>query len=331
MTIRVVPPNKLQLESIRPEINRPSAWSIPKVIRALELDGMGGQVDTTTVFLTGAECPFRCSMCDLWQYTSLGNTPVGAIPYQLDQVLTQERSNGRRWLKLYNASNFFDPRSIPSEDLQAIAERCSPFERVIVENHPRFCDDRMEAFSKAIPGQLEVAMGLETIHPDAIAIMNKGMTLADFDRAVAKCQSLKIDVRVFVLLHPPGVDPKESVDWTWRTVAYAMERQVRHVSIIPVRAGNGWIDRLIESNEYQLPTVAMIRELYESFSRSEISSALRSNARYTSIEFDLWDLEKWQGGCPECRESLGKHIARCNRALKILPLDETEIRCECTV
>ena len=324
-------PDKLAIELLRPQINRPSAWSIPKVLRALEPDGIGGEADTTTVFLTGAECPFRCSMCDLWQYTSLGNTPVGAIPFQLAQVLKPESSNGRRWLKLYNASNFFDPRSIPIEDLNAIAEHCSPFERVVVENHPRFCDDRMAAFSKAIPGQLEVAMGLESIHPNAIEIMNKRMTLADFDRAVAKCQCLNIDVRVFVLLHPPGVDQKEAVEWTRNTVAYAMERRVRHVSIIPVRAGNGWIDRLIDTEVYQLPTVSMIRELYKTFNRSEISSVEISSAGNTTIEFDLWDHENWQGGCPECRDSLVKHIALCNRQQRILPQDETEIRCECTV
>ncbi len=324
-------PDKFAIESTRPEFNRPSAWSTPKVIRAQEPDGMGGEVDTTTVFLTGAECPFRCSMCDLWQYTSLGNTPVGAIPFQLAKVLKLEPPNRRRWLKLYNASNFFDPRSIPIEDLKAIADHCSPFERVIVENHPRFCDDRMAAFSSSIPGQLEVAMGLETIHPNAIEIMNKGMKLADFDRAVEKCLSLRIDVRAFVLLHPPGVDRNESVEWTLRTVAYAIERKVRHVSIIPVRAGNGWIDRLIETKEYQLPTVSMIQDLYQSFSRSEIFSAGISSAENTTIEFDLWDLENWQDGCPKCRESLGNHIARCNREQKILPLDETQIHCECTV
>jgi len=297
----------------------------------MEPDGHGGEVDTTTVFLTGAECPFRCSMCDLWQYTSLGNTPAGAIPFQLDQVLKPDSTMTRRWLKLYNASNFFDPRSIPTEDLNAIADRCSPFERVIVENHPRFCDDRMAAFAKAVHGHLEVAIGLETIHPSAMAIMNKLMTLEDFDRAVAKCHSLNIDVRVFVLLHPPGIAKEESIEWTWKTVDYAMKRQVRHVSIIPVRSGNGWIDKLIESREYQLPTASMIRELYQAFGRKELSMSGLFLQGKTAIEFDLWDSGGWPGGCNRCRTSLEKHIARCNREQKICPPDESEIRCECNV
>jgi len=40
-----------------------------------------------TVFLTGAECPFTCSFCDLWQWTIDGPTPPGALTSQLESVL----------------------------------------------------------------------------------------------------------------------------------------------------------------------------------------------------------------------------------------------------
>ena len=126
---------KLQIESLRPATNRPSPLTIPKCISCLEPDGSGNEVETTTVFLTGAECPFRCTMCDLWQYTSSVNTPVGAIPYQLSHVLTAETSPKRRWLKLYNASNFFDQRAVPADDLPPIATLAAPFAAVTVESH----------------------------------------------------------------------------------------------------------------------------------------------------------------------------------------------------
>ncbi len=317
---------KLQIEALRPKTNRPSPWSVPKILRSFEPDGRGSEVDTTTVFLTGAECPFRCTMCDLWQYTSLECTPVGAIPFQLEQVLSTEASLSRRWLKLYNASNFFDSRSIPQEDLGAIAESCSPFERVVVENHPRFCDGRMQEFAQAIRGQLEVAMGLESIHPNAIAALNKGMSLDDFDRAVERCHDFGIDVRVFVLLHPPGIAIDESIEWTWKAVAYAFERHVRHVSIIPVRAGNGWIDSLIETGEYRLPTVSMLRTLIAFYGNCDWRVPLSS-----VIEFDLWDWDNLKGGCSVCRVLLKDHLARCNLTQEIEPFDANRIDCECVV
>lgn len=317
---------KHKIESLRPAVDRPSAWSIPKCICCFEPDGSGSEVETTTVFLTGAECPFRCTMCDLWRYTSAVNTPVGAIPYQLSQVLTSEESSKRRWLKLYNASNFFDSRAVPLEDLDAIAEYCKKVERVIVENHPRFCDDRMKKFAQAIDGQLEVAMGLETVHPNALAALNKGMSLDDFDRAVERCFGFGIDVRVFVLLHPPGIVSNESIDWTWKTVAYALERNVRHVSIIPVRAGNGWIDSLIHSGEYQLPTIAMVRRLLESF-----ENRVWSIPKSSTIEFDLWDWDSLKGGCTVCRSNLKKLLAQRNRTQWSQPFSEFRIDCECSL
>lgn len=317
---------KHKIESLRPAMDRPSPWSIPECLCCLEPDGRGGEVETTTVFLTGAECQFRCTMCDLWKYTSLVNTPAGAIPFQLSQVLNAENSTKRRWLKLYNASNFFDSRSVPQEDLCAIAEYCKSFERVIVENHPRLCDNRMKEFAQAIGGQLEVAMGLETVHPKAMTALNKGMSLGNFDRAVECCFGFGIDVRVFVLLHPPGIAISESIEWTWKTVAYALERNVRHVSIIPVRAGNGWVDRLIHSGEYQLPTAAMVRRLFEGLKTCDWNIPTSS-----VVEFDLWNWDNLNGGCTVCRPILKEHIAQCNRTQVLRPFSEIKIDCECSL
>ena len=317
-----------EIESLRPTALRksPSPWSVPRVLVSLEPDGRGGQVETTTVFLIGAECPFRCSMCDLWQYTTTENTPVGAIPFQLSQVLTPVSSDKRRWLKLYNASNFFDPRSVPHEDYHAIAKECSGFERVIVENHPRFCDDSMLVFAEAIGGRLEVAMGLETIHPGAMEVMNKGMTLEDYDRAVDRCHRGGIDLRAFVLLHPPGIAMAESIEWSWKTVEYALQRDVRHVSVIPLRTGNGWIDRLVASGEYRLPTVSLVRAFYDAY------AGLGWNWPRTSVfEFDLWDWQNLNGGCQYCLPICKAHIERCNRTQDLVPFNEIEIECECAV
>ena len=37
----------------------------------------GGRIERAlTVFLTGAECPFTCSFCDLWRYTIDGPTAL---------------------------------------------------------------------------------------------------------------------------------------------------------------------------------------------------------------------------------------------------------------
>ena len=43
----------------------------------------GAIAPIAAIFLTGRECPWRCAMCDLWKYTTITDTPPGAITSQL--------------------------------------------------------------------------------------------------------------------------------------------------------------------------------------------------------------------------------------------------------
>jgi radical SAM enzyme (TIGR01210 family) len=145
--------------------------------------GSGGQIAAVnTLFLTNRECPWKCVVCDLWQNTLTETVPVGAIPKQIDYALA--RLPASRVIKLYNSGSFFDPHAIPVADYSAIARRLDQFERVIVESHPALIGENCFRFRDLISGQLEVAMGLETVHPEVLARLNKGMTLKQFSRAM---------------------------------------------------------------------------------------------------------------------------------------------------
>ena len=120
-----------------------------------------------TIFLTNRECPFRCLMCDLWRNTLSETVPLGAIPAQIDHALL--KLPPARQLKLYNSGSFFDPQAIPPADYGAIAQRANRFERLIVENHPALTGDACLRFRDLLSGKLEIAMGLETAHPEVLA------------------------------------------------------------------------------------------------------------------------------------------------------------------
>ena len=102
-------------------------------------DGDDGHIArTATVFLTGRECPWRCAMCDLWQYTTADDTPRGAIPAQVAAAREELRaaSEDVTLLKLYNAGSFFDPRAVPEPDYDDVAAALAGLARVVVESHP---------------------------------------------------------------------------------------------------------------------------------------------------------------------------------------------------
>jgi radical SAM enzyme (TIGR01210 family) len=254
-----------------------------------------------TVFLTGAECAFTCSFCDLWRSTIDGPTPRGALTRQLKNVLDNlgERTPDR--LKLYNSSNFFDPRAVPSDDLPGIARLAESFRAVTVESHASTIGPRTLAFAREIPGRLEVAVGLETIHPAAAAALNKRLDLTRFGSAARLLSDNGIDLRVFVLLGVPYVPVEESVAWTVRTVEHAVECGAAVISIIPVRGGNGEMERLQASGDFAPPTLSQLEE------------ALDACLGFTSavVTADLWDVGRLPA-CDSCRSARVERLRRLN-------------------
>jgi archaeosine synthase beta-subunit len=265
-----------------------------------------------TVFLTGAECPFTCSFCDLWRWTIDSPTPPGALTGQLKSVIEALDHPVPERLKLYNASNFFDQRAVPSEDLLGIAMLATSFAGVTVESHANTIGPKTVAFARQIPGRLEVAVGLETIHPVAAARLNKRLDLARFDSAARFLTENGVDLRVFALLGAPYVPVEESVAWTVRTVEYAVERGASVVSIIPVRGGNGEMERLQALGHFASPTL------------SQLETALEGCLQFTDtvVTADLWDVER----VPACEHCRAKRIERLRR-LNVSGHAQTRIAC----
>ncbi len=185
-------------------------------------------------------------------------------------------------VKLYNAGNFFDRRAVPEGDVPALAELCAPFAGVTVESHASTVGAMTLDFARRLRGRLEVAMGLETIHPVAAERLNKRLDLARFDSAAAFLRDNDIDLRVFVLLGAPHVPAEESVAWAVRSVEYAVQRGASVVSIIPVRGGNGEMERLASLGEFTPPTL------------EQLESALEQCTAFAPavVTADLWDVER---------------------------------------
>jgi radical SAM enzyme (TIGR01210 family) len=202
----------------------------------------GEVVPVATVFLTNRECPWRCLMCDLWKNTLAESVPAGAIPEQIDYALA--RLPAARQIKLYNSGSFFDPRAIPLEDYPAIAERVRLFERVIVENHPALVGEAAVRFREMAGRPLEVAMGLETVHPEILQKLNKRMTVEQFRGAADFLRANAIDLRVFILVKPPFMREEEAAEWAARSVDFAFDCGATAITLIPTRGGNGAMEEL---------------------------------------------------------------------------------------
>jgi radical SAM enzyme (TIGR01210 family) len=299
---------------------RPYAWLVEP-----EATALGTVDDVATIFLTNRECPFRCLYCDLWKNTTDERVPVGAIPAQIDHALAHLPS--ARHIKLYNSGNFFDRQAVPPEDYSEIARRVAGYRTVIVENHPRLCGDACVAFRDllidsarrlASPNQdpqLEIAMGLETVHPEVLPRLNKQMTLDDFRRACEFLVHNNISVRAFVLLQPPFVVAEECVAWALKSVEFAFDCGVRVCAVIPTRSGNGIMQQLEHDHLFAPPRLAALEAVLD-----------RGLAMGKGRVFvDLWDVERFYD-CTTCGPRRAERLRQMNLSQQILP----SISCTCS-
>jgi hypothetical protein len=277
-----------------------------------ECTSAGAVEDVATLFLTNRECPFRCLMCDLWKYTTDERVPIGAIPAQIDHALS--RLPTARHLKLYNAGNFFDAQAIPPADHERIAEQIAAFHTVIVECHPLLIGERCIAFRDRIRPALQIAMGLETVHPDVLRRLNKGMTTADFARATRFLADNGIGIRAFILLKPPYLDEGEGVEWARRSIDFAFENGVECCSIIPTRAGNGAMERLADNGDFSPPRLESLEQVME----------YGLSRRHGRVFADLWDVEKFYD-CANCGPRRTARLSTMNLTQTLPP----QVVCNC--
>lgn len=286
----------LARRSVRAELDlgQPHAYFVEQ-----ERSVDGDVVPVATIILTNRECPFRCVMCDLWRNTSSESVPSGAIPEQIDFAL--KRMPPARVVKLYNSGSFFDPRAIPVEDYPAIAARVQTFERVIVECHPAYVGERCVAFRNFLTRPLEVAMGLETAHPEVLEKLNKRMTLDQYAIAARFLRDNGIDLRVFILVQPPFMKTAESLYWVQRSVDFAFDCGATAATLIPTRAGNGAMETLAESGKFVAPELRLL----------EAAASYGLGLKRGRVFTDLWDLKRWHD-CALCFEKRVERLREMN-------------------
>lgn len=280
-----------------------------------ERQAAGDIVNVATILLANRECPFRCVYCDLWRHTLDAPTPVGAIPRQIDRALERlaaDTAGTRQRLsvvKLYNSGNFFDAAAVPPADWLTIADRVRAFQRVIVENHPRLTGEGVWRFREQLgTARLEIAMGVETVHPEVLARLNKRMTLDDVRRAAAFVIDHDIDWRAFVLLRPPFLSESEGIEWALRSVTFAFDCGATCVSVIPTRAGNGVMDRLQAEGIYSPPKLSSLEQV--------LAAGIEMNRG--RVFADTWDVVRF-ADCPCCATARVERLRQMNLSQTILP------------
>ena len=274
-----------------------------------ERPAQGQVVDSACILLTNRECPWHCLMCDLWKHTLDRTVPQGAIPAQVESALSKLGGQPAQ-VKLYNSGSFFDPGAIPVSDYPAIAGHVCFARNIVVECHPRLVGDKVLRFRDLLSSSLEVALGLETIHPVVLPRLNKRFNPGHFAEAAAFLLKNGVAVRTFLLVQLPFLGEEESIEWALKSAQFAFSCGSSVVTMIPTRAGNGAMDALRKTGEFSSPTVATVERT--------MNLVLGSCRHHGRVFVDLWNLEQFSS-CPACFHLRLKRLETLNLTQEVLP------------
>ena len=223
----------------------------------------------------------------------------------------------------YSLGKYETVRGLTSELIEPFVRRTAKnpdrklskndFETVIVENHPGLCGKRVYDFQHGLAGQLEIALGLETVHPQVLPWLNKQMTLPQYRATVEDLVAHDVRVRTFILVKPPFLNEQEGVFWAMESMRFAFKCGVECCSMVPVRGGNGLMDRLQQDGDFTPPTVASLEQVL-------VAGLEMGGGR---VFMDLWDSDQFLA--PECcKQQRLSRLMKMNQTQQVQP----EVQCD---
>ena len=230
-------------------------------------------------------------------------------------------------LNLYNNGSFFNDNEISHEARQGILERIGrekDIKMVVFETRPEFVTEAgIKEVKELLPGKhVEVAIGLE-IKDDfyRTICINKGFTLKQYDQA-ARIITKDLHLRTYVLLKPPFLTEKESIDFAVEVIEYALERGSRTISLeaCTVQAYT-LVDYLYELGLYTPPYLWSIVEVVRRVRVPEGQKLIVGMFQFYPSP------SKTPFNCDRCSDSFLEALRNYNRTLDKRHLEDLD--CEC--
>jgi radical SAM enzyme (TIGR01210 family) len=182
-----------------------------------------------------------CSMCGYFRETTGERGIVSVDDYvaQLERELQLTDFAEFPVLCLFTAGSFLDEWEFPWEAAQEVFKLLGKqrhLKKVIIESCAEYVDEmKLERLRELIGDKtVEVGIGLETSDQYVLRnCVNKDFTLEEYERAV-KVITKYFRVLSYVLIKPPFLTERESLDLAVQTGRYALEQGSHAVSFEPM-------------------------------------------------------------------------------------------------
>ena len=244
---------------------------------SLFIPSIGRMVKQAVVMLPGAGCAWAkksggCHMCGFSGATRKYSRGIH-LPLALFKLLISRAKNllsTSDVVAVYNGGSFFNPDELSEalpEWLCGNIAKLADVKELFVESRPEYIqEEQIRSLVSILGGKtLKVGIGLEcstdTIRQHCV---HKGFSKAQYKRAVDILKVNGASVLTYVLLKPPFLTEKESIDEAVATIEYAFASGSTEVALESAFVQpNTFVSKLYEAGEFQPPWLWSIIEVLQ--------------------------------------------------------------------
>ncbi|MCU0664031.1 MAG: hypothetical protein MUC50_17095 [Myxococcota bacterium] len=272
-----------------------------------------------------------CTNCGFLSLTTRGApVPFEDLIAQFESVFADSDAiAGIGEIDIFNSGSFFSEEEIPAAVREHVFDRLGTTAalRVLVESRPEHLrEDRVrDAVARVGANRLEIGIGLES-SDDRVreALVHKGFSREEFERAVAVLGATGARLLAYVLLKPLGLTEQQAVDDAVASSRYVFEVARRsgvaaRVALQPTFVAPGSV--LEEHFRRSAYTPPSLWSVLDAARRIHAMGELSIGASDEGLE-----PARAPAGCPRCTEKLRAAIRDYNQTRD---LSRLELACAC--
>ncbi|UCB58831.1 MAG: archaeosine biosynthesis radical SAM protein RaSEA [Thermoplasmatales archaeon] len=245
-----------------------------------------------------------CSMCGYFNDSAWSKVSDDDLLIQFQTAM--EKYKNEPFVKIFTSGSFLDDIEIPKNIRKKILSKLyETADKISVESRPEYITDKKIKQIKEINNSktFEVGIGLETADDNIRKnCLNKGFTFNDYKKAVKILKKQKVNIKTYVLIKPPFITEKESIDDAISTVD-KIKNITDIISFNPVNVQrNTYVSFLWNRKQYRPAWL---------FSVVDILKESKKNAKDKLIKCDIVGGGTIRGAhnCKNCDSSFLKAIS----------------------
>ncbi|MCK4258347.1 MAG: archaeosine biosynthesis radical SAM protein RaSEA [Halanaerobiales bacterium] len=269
-----------------------------------------------------------CTMCGHLAKQTRTEKPLSVENYleQFEKEFANINLKTHPLLNLYNNGSFFNDNEIQAEariGIYKIINQNPDVKMVVLETRPEFVDEeKIQELKTCLPDKyVEIAIGLE-MKDDFLRYLciNKGFSLQQYNRA-AKLIIKDFHLRTYVMLKPPFLMEKESIDQVIETIHHAFSVGSTTVSL-----------ETCTIQDYTLVNYLAQRNSYQTAWLWSILEVVQRTAHLGKLIVGLFQFypspTKVPYNCEKCSDKVINALCKYNKTLDVQALSGLDCDCK---